>query len=141
MKTSLISILLALSLNPFSCSKSSSDIPLSSIEGTWAGTYTINQLPDLAPLNYRFIIKPEGELLTEGQGADGVIYHHKGKWKIKGNTFTATYTTLNRHWSTVTQSAKMTYSNGTFVNAIWTDVKNPDGHLDGKFQNLKRADQ
>ncbi|PZR30035.1 MAG: hypothetical protein DI535_00605 [Citrobacter freundii] len=138
MKTIIFSLLLALSFKPFSCSKSQNTVPSSEIIGTWSGTYTVDQLPDNAPMKYRFVIGENGKLFTAGFGADGREYYHEGTWKMKGNTFTATYTTTNRYWSTVTQSAKMTYVNGRFVDATWTDVKNPDGHLDGKFQNLTR---
>lgn len=77
--------------------------------------------------------------MTEGVGADGVTYYHKGTWKLEGNTFTARFTTINRYWSEVTQSAKMTWADGRFINATWTDVENPDGHLDGKFQQLEKV--
>ncbi|MCG2615409.1 hypothetical protein LZZ85_14005 [Terrimonas sp. NA20] len=140
MKAILISVLLSLSLNRFACKKDHSALSPEDLHGTWTGTYTVDQLPDLPPLQYTFFIKPGGELLTEGMGGDGRLYRHKGTWKLKGVTFTATYTTINRYWSEVTQSAKMTYSAGAFINATWTDVKNPDGHLDGKFQGIKRAE-
>jgi hypothetical protein len=140
MKAIIISALLSLSLGHFTCKKNQSSVSPADIHGTWTGTYTVDQLPDMPPHRYTFIIKPGGELLTEGVGADGRVYRHKGTWKLKGLTFTATYTTENRHWSEVTQSAKMTYSGGEFIDASWTDVKNPDGHLDGKFQNIRKAD-
>ncbi len=135
MKAILISAFLSLSLNRLACKKESEP----DIRGTWTGTYTVDQLPDMPPQRYTFFINPGGELLTEGVGEDGRVYRHKGTWKLKGNVFTATYTTTNRYWAEVTQSAKMTYSGGEFFNATWTDVKNPDGHLDGKFQGIRRA--
>jgi hypothetical protein len=138
MKIFLASLLLALSFKPFSCKKSETTVPASEIIGTWSGTYTVDQLPDNGPMPYRFIISENGKLRTQGTGADGRVYYHEGTWEMKGNTFAATYTTINRYWSTVTQSAKMTYADGRFTDATWTDVKNPDGHLDGKFQGLTR---
>lgn len=138
MKTFIFSLLLALSFKPFSCSKSQNTIPSSEIIGTWSGTYTIDQLPEYPPQAYRFVIGDNGRLSTISVGADGRDYYHEGTWKMKGNTFIATFTTTNRYWAPVTQSAKMIYANGHFVDATWTDVKNPDGHLDGKFQNLTR---
>ncbi|MET0462410.1 MAG: hypothetical protein ABW007_04630 [Chitinophagaceae bacterium] len=140
MKVILISVLLSLSFNRLACKKDHSALSPKDLHGTWTGTYTVDQLPELVPQRYTFFIKPGGELLTEGVGADGRVYRHKGSWKLKGLTFTATYTTINRYWAEVTQSAKMTYSEGVFIDATWTDVKNPDGHLDGKFQEIKKVD-
>lgn len=135
MKAILISVLISLTVNRLACKKEI----LPNIQGTWTGTYTVDQLPNLPPQPYTFFINSGGELFTEGTGEDGRVYRHKGSWKLKGNTFTATYTTINRYWAEVTQSATMTYSGGEFINASWTDVKNPDGHLDGKFQNIRKV--
>lgn len=139
MKITVLALLLSLSFNPFSCSKDKAQAA-QRVAGVWVGTYTVDQLPDMAPQYYKFTINANGDLTTEGQGDDGVIYYHKGTWKLKGNLFTATYTTLNPRGLPVTQSAKMTLnSDGIFTNGVWTDVKNPHGHLDGKFQTFTRS--
>lgn len=139
MKPTLIAVLLSLLLNPFSCGKDRA--AARRVAGVWTGTYTVNQLPDMPPLYYSFNIKKNGKLTTEGRGGDdGVMYYHEGTWELKGDLFIATYTTLNPRGLPVTQSATMTLNNdGTFTNATWTDVKNPHGHLEGKFQDLVRV--
>jgi hypothetical protein len=140
MKATLIALLLSALLNPFSYNKDKT--AAKSVVGVWTGTYTVDQLPDMPPHYYKFTIKKNGKLTTEGTGGDdGVMYHHKGTWELKGDLFTATYTTLNPRGLPVTQKATMTLnSEGKFTDATWTDVTNPHGHLDGKFQNLVRVD-
>lgn len=141
MKTKLLSLVLvcAAVLN-FSCSKDNDD-PTYQVAGLWIGTYTVTQLPQQQPLYYGFSIKPDGKILTEGVGANGVTYYSKGTWTLNGNVFTATYTSINYSGSQVTQSATLTYDNsGTMTNGTWTDVVNPNGgSLSGSFNTMSRV--
>ncbi len=141
MKTKLFFLLLlcAAMLN-FSCSKDKDD-PSYQVAGLWIGTYTITQMPQQAPLYYSFIIKPDGKILTEGVGANGVTYYSKGTWTINGNLFAATFTTINYAGSQITQSATLSYnSSGIMTNGTWTDVNNPYGtDLSGTFVTMTRV--
>lgn len=141
MKTKLLSLLLlCVSVLNFSCSKEKVD-PTFQIAGLWIGTYTVTTMPQLQPLYYSFSIKPDGKLITEGVGANGVTYYSKGTWILNGDLFTATYTSINYPGSPVTQSATLTYHNsGTLTNGTWTDVINPNGgSLSGAFSAMARV--
>ena len=146
MKSTLSVALLMVSLVTFSCTKDEDPPPpaeekVYQLPGLYIGTYSINQLPNQAPLRYVFSIEPDGTVTTEGYGADGKAYYHEGTWTLTGTEFKATYKTINRASSVVTQSATLTFNkeDGTLINGTWTDVINPEGHLDGKFQTLKRV--
>lgn len=145
MKTKFLAMLLSLAVINFSCDKDDDDVvapPVTyNIAGLWIGTYTVNQLPNQTPLYYNFSIKPDGKILSEGKGSDGKSYYHQGTWTLNGITFTATYSTINSTVGVVTQSATLTFNadKGTLTDGTWTDVVNPNGHLDGKFQTLTRV--
>jgi hypothetical protein len=144
MKTKLLSLLLltSVSIFNFSCTKDNDPAdPTYQIAGLWIGTYTVTQLPQLQPLYYSFTIKPDGKVLAESVGADGMSYYSKGTWTLNGNLFTATYTSINYSGAQVTQSATLTYHNsGTLTQGTWTDVVNPNGgSFSGAFSAMARV--
>lgn len=138
--------MLALCFAAFSCTKEDNDPPpapekVYQLPGLYIGTYTVTQLPGLTPLRYVFAIEPDGTVTTEGLGADGKTYYHQGTWTLTDSTFKATYTTINRTSSVVTQSCVMTFhkKEGTLTDGTWKDVINPEGFIDGKFQTFNRV--
>lgn len=133
---------LVITLFLISCKKDcDTPTPTYPIEGLWIGTYTVDNLPSQGSLYYSFIIKPNGEVLTEGKGGDGVTYYAAGTWELTDNTFTATYTSINFKGLPVQQSATATFSNtGTLTNGTWEDINNPNGPaLSGKFSTFNRV--
>lgn len=146
MKIKLLALLLSLACINFSCDKDEDETPEPpkpyQLPGLYIGTYTINQLPNQAPLRYVLSIEPDGTITTEGKGADGNTYYSQGTWNLSGKNFTASYSTLNyTNNAIVTQSAAFTFDadKGTLTDGTWTDVINPYGHLDGKFQTFNRV--
>lgn len=99
------------------------------IAGLWIGTYTVTQLPELAPLYYSFSIKPDGKILVEGIGANGKTYYSAGTWTLNRTTFTTTYLSINYDGSggQVTQSSTTTYNSTGTMTGTWTDTANPNG--------------
>lgn len=145
MKLKLLAALLTLAFLNFSCTKDDDDTPEPpkpyQLPGLYIGAYTINQLPSQGAKRYVLAIEPDGTITTESLGGDGKTYYSQGTWALNGTEVTATFTTINRTSSVVTQSAALTFNaeDGTLTNGTWTDVVNPEGHIDGKFQTFNRV--
>lgn len=105
--------------------------------GLWIGTYTVNQVPAQGALYYSFIFKPDGKVLTEGKGGNGATYYSQGTWTLTGNEINCTYTSINFP-TTVTQSAKFTFtpSSDSLSAGTWMDLIG--GSNTGKFQLMKK---
>lgn len=146
MKLKLIAAMLTLAFLNFSCTKDEEETPEPAkpyqLPGLYIGTYTVNQLPNQTPLRYVLSIEPDGTITTEGRGADGNTYYSQGTWNLNGKALTATYSTINyTNGAIVKQAAAFTFNadSATLTEGTWTDVINPYGHLDGKFQTFNRV--
>ncbi|MET0462409.1 MAG: hypothetical protein ABW007_04625 [Chitinophagaceae bacterium] len=149
MKSKFLAMLLALSAISYSSCTKEEDEPPPTVEepkvyqlpGLYIGTYTVNQLPNVAPLRYVLAIEPDGTITTEGLGGDGKTYYHQGTWTLTGTTVKATYKTINRTSNEVTQSATLTFDEkeGTLNDGTWKDVINSQGYIDGKFGKFTRV--
>jgi hypothetical protein len=127
-----------------SCTKDDDDTtppvpPTYPVEGLWVGTYTVDgQGPTTYP--YAFSFQPNGVVVASGQGDNGTIYVSTGTYTVVDSVIKADYKTVNydRGYQ-VSQKATLRYhSDGTITDGVWQDNVNPAGHLEGKFQNLKR---
>lgn len=105
----------------------------------WIGTYTVDQLPAQQPLSQVFAIKPDGKLLAEGKGANGLSYYSAGTWTLTGDSLKCTYTSLNAPGAQVTQTAKFFYnpSTGKLSDGTWKDIANASNT--GKFPVMARV--
>lgn len=112
------------------------------VEGLWIGTYTVDQNPNQSPLFYSFSVKPDGTILTESKGGDGVSYYSEGTWTLTGDQFAFTIKTINVEPSPIKQSGKLTFHNsGKMTNGTWEDIENPytkTGNK-GKFSTMNRV--
>jgi hypothetical protein len=132
-------LLFGMIISLFSCKK---DSPLTyPIEGLWIGTYTVDQNSEQQPLFYSFSIKPDGTVLAESKGSDGISYYSSGIWTLTGNKFDCTITTINLNPKPITQSASLTYDNsGKLTNGTWKDIDNPyNSGYTGKFSVINRV--
>jgi len=110
------------------------------VPGLWIGTYTVDQVPAQGALYYSFIFKPDNKLLTESVGGNGVTYYTQGSWTLSGSDLTCTYSSINFPGTTITQSAKFTYtaSSDSLSAGTWKDVAG-GGTYTGKFQSMKKV--
>lgn len=141
MKTNIIRLVALISILT-SCTKDNNDTPTNyQVPDLWIGSYTVDQLPSLSPLEYSFSIKPDGTMTSEGKGADGNTYYSAGTWSQTGDTVRCSYTTLNfSQGPPVTQSAKFYFekSTGKLLNGTWRDEANGSNYT-GKFPSMVRV--
>jgi hypothetical protein len=108
--------------------------PTYPISGLYEGTYTVDGLA--GSFYYSLILKPDGRLITEGAGADGIRYIGTGNWTLSGTTLT--YNTNPLH-VTFSQTGTFTYQNtGDLTSGTWRDVGSPS-NLKGTFPVMKRV--
>jgi hypothetical protein len=125
----------------FSCKKDEDEQSINhNVKGLWVGTYTVDQLPTQPALFYSFVIKPDGTLITEGKGANGVSYYAVGTWNVTGDSLKCTYTSLNAPPPQVTQSAKFHFnnSNGKLSSGTWKDGANGSNYT-GTFPVMEKV--
>ena len=140
MKTSSFLIAtLALFLSLSSCTKDEDTPESFDPPGMWIGTYTLDQLPAAGAMYYSFIIKPDGNLLTEGVGANGSTYYSKGTWVLVGDSLKCNYTTINFPGPQVSQSAKFHFNSTsrTLSSGTWKDGANGSNYT-GTFPAMAR---
>jgi hypothetical protein len=117
----------------FACKKDCAT-PIYPISGLWEGTYTVEGTP--GSFYYSLIVKPDGRLITEGTGADGVSYLGVGTWTLTGNEFN--YTTKPLHVN-FQQKGTLVFSNdGKLTSGTWQDLVSPS-MLRGTFPVMKRV--
>jgi hypothetical protein len=123
MKFSIIGLLLSF-ISIKSCEKINNACDCK-LEGLWFGTYSVDQVPQQGKLPYNFIFKPDGTLVTEGNGGDGVTYYSSGTWQLNGDQLNCTYTTINFPYGEVVQSASFIFNiqNCELKNGKWKDEK------------------
>ena len=98
------------------------------ITGLWIGTYTVPSLVQ-GQFYYSFAIYPDNTILIKSKGADGNTYYSSGTWALSGNAFSATFTTINRSDTQVTQSVTATFSDvGILTNGIEFNTANPTNY-------------
>lgn len=135
--------ILALAAFVFAVASCKKDPPVKyPVEGLWIGTYTVDRSPNQAPLFYSFSVKPDGTILTESKGGDGVSYYSEGTWTLTGDQFSFAITTINVEPLPIKQSGKLTFHNsGKMTEGTWEDVENPytkPGNT-GKFSTMNRV--
>ncbi|MDB5199926.1 MAG: hypothetical protein JWO92_1889 [Chitinophagaceae bacterium] len=114
---------LILSLLIISCKKDPVT-PTYPIQGLWIGTYQVTGQPGLGNQYLSYIIKPDGTILVESEGA-GAKYYSRGIWTLSGTTFTSTYTSFSypAGVSSATQTSTATFSNsGNLTGGTWANT-------------------
>lgn len=61
------------------------------IEGLWIGTYSVNGSPGSGNQYFSMIIKPDGTIIVDSQGAN-VQHLAVGTWSLNGTTLTSSFT-------------------------------------------------
>lgn len=89
----------------------------------WIGTYTVDQVPAQAPLFYCLALKPDGKVISEGRGGNGISYYSTGTWNVTGDSVKITTTTLTSPSGTITQNLKFHFNktNGKMTGGTWKD--------------------
>lgn len=126
-------ILLSLFL-VISCKKDTANIT-HPIVGLWQGTYSVDQVPSQGNQYFSFIIKPDGTLLTESKGGNGLTYYGVGNWTLTGSVFAYTLTSTSNG---VQQSGQLTNNTaGSLTSGTWHDTNNSP-NLSGTFPTMNR---
>lgn len=104
------------------------------LAGIWSGTYTVDQVQDQGKLPYNFVFKPDGSLITEGKGGDGITYYSSGNWQLEGNELKCTLKSINFPYGEVVQSANFRFDeqNCKLINGKWRDIE--VGNNSGTYQ-------
>ena len=63
----------------------------STIHGLWVGTYDVSDQPGLGLQYFSLIIKPDGTMITDSQGA-AQQHLAPGTWTMKGDTLKCSFT-------------------------------------------------
>jgi hypothetical protein len=125
MKLKFLLPVLIFTLGIISCKKDSTTTPVTyPIQGLWIGTYQVNGMPGLGSQYYSFIIKPDGTILVESEGASAK-YYSRGTWTLSGTTLNTTVTSFSYPAGNrpTTQTGTATFSNtGTLTGGVWSNT-------------------
>ena len=95
--SAIVLIVLSLSITLFqmSCTKGALADPTTatppSIHGLWIGTYTVSDQPGLGQQYFSLIIKPDGTMITDSQGA-AQQHLAPGTWTLNSDTLKCSFT-------------------------------------------------
>lgn len=148
----LISFVLSIVTNP-SCKKelvklnhnSAGNSSQNSLIGTWDGFYSVETMQDQGKLFYSITINPDGSLITEGEGGDGILYNSYGHWRqSKEKMFIGTIisTFPDSEATGISQTISFPCLDSlTLYEGIWNDTNNPYGSkLKGKLFGFKKRE-